>query len=239
MRDEYLASAVAIIIIVSGITGIAVANAGKASGLYTPDGYPSYLCILGNADLDTDFDGDDMVRIQEAIDSPGDHPYESNFMCDADRNGTIDTRDIDLVRSIIDALSSGDWSQVGTVHYINVDKEIVPYDMTLSNRVITLIAPPLDSVLAMGGQDLVVGFDDRITTGKYHSEYAGTFDFSGMIDVGNCSEPSTERIAIAAKQYGGVNIVCGTKASYGPTLEYVFRDSPIQIIRVASWEYGE
>lgn len=200
--------------------------------------YPAYLTVLGNADRDTDIDADDVSTIRDFIDSGREYDYDEYYMYDANRDGSIDSSDVEMVQAMVDAVSSGDWSGVGTVYYVDVDKRIASYRMDASDKVITLIAPPLDSVLAMGGQDLVVGFDDRITTGKYHSEYAFTFDFSKMYDVGSCSEPSTEQITNASKEYGGVTVVCGTRDSYGPTMESVFSGTDVQVVRIASWEYG-
>ena len=231
--------AVGIVIVVLAASVAAVMCRGGSSFTYSPGGYPdTHLTVLGNADSDEDIDLDDVAVIRNYVDSGVTREYRDVYMYDADYNGIIDSKDVALVERIVDALASGDWSAVGVVHYVNVDKDIAAYDMTKSDKVVTLIAPPLDSVLAMGGKDLVVGFDSRITTGKYHSEYARTFDFSKMTDVGDCNEPSAEAIAKVAKANGGVNVVCGTKDSYGPTLESVFAGSCVQVIRIASWEYG-
>lgn len=208
-------------------------------GVFSPRAYPaSHLAVLGNADLDLDIDEDDAEFIQALIGSGEPYDYADVYMCDANGDGRVDQSDVDMVRAMAAAQTSGDWSAVGTVRYVNVDLEIAEYNMTGSDKVITLIAPPLDSVLAMGGRDVVVGFDSRITTGKYHSEYARTFDFSIMYDVGSCNEPDTEVITSASKRYGGVTVVCGTRDSYGPTMESVFDGTEVQVVRVASWEYG-
>ena len=184
MNKKIFAIVAVVIVVAAGATAVLALNKG-GEGKFSPNGYPgSYLTVLGNADLDLDIDSDDASKIQELVDSGKSYSYKDYYMYDADYNGSISSSDVDLVKAIVSAQSSGDWSKVGTVHYVNVDKDVASYDMTKGNKVITLIAPPLDSVLAMGGKDLVVGFDNRITTGKYHSEYARTFDFSKMIDVG-------------------------------------------------------
>ena len=237
MRTKVIAVVVVMLIVATSV--VAVACHGGSSFAYSPGAYPdTHLTVLGNADSDEDIDSDDVALIRSYVESEARSEYREVYMYDADYNGVIDSEDVALVERIVDALASGDWSAVGVVHYVNVDKDIAAYDMTKSDKVVTLIAPPLDSVLAMGGKDLVVGFDSRITTGKYHSEYARTFDFSKMTDVGDCNEPSAEAIAKVAKANGGVNVVCGTKDSYGPTLESVFAGSDVQVIRIASWEYG-
>lgn len=206
---------------------------------FSPSDYPACLTVLGNVDLDTDIDERDVSLIRAMADSGVQHEYRDIYMYDANFDGVVDGSDADLVQAMVDAQLSGDWSAVGTVHYVDVDRRVASYRMDVGDKVITLIAPPLDSVLAMGGKDLVVGFDNRITTGKYHSEYASLFDFSEMYDVGSCAEPSTEQITNASKRYGGVTVVCGTRDSYGPTMESVFAGTDVQVVRVASWEYGE
>ncbi len=218
---------------------------GGSSNAFSPSEYPdSYLTLLGNAEADNVIDSKDVTKIQALIDSKESYDYKDYYMYDANFDGKIDSADVEFVQKIIAALGAADptssaaWADVGTVHYVNVDYKIASYDMTKSNKVITLIAPPLDSVLAMGGRDLVVGFDNRITTGKFYSEYAKTFDYSKMYDVGSCTEPSTEVITNAAKANGSVTVVCGTSGSYGPNMESTFAGTNVQVIRIASWEYG-
>ncbi len=236
--------AVAAVIAVGGGAYFLMTQGGSSSP-YTPSEYPdTYLTVLGNAEADNVIDSKDVTKIQALVDSKESYDYKKYYMYDANYDGKIDSADVEMVQKIVTALGAADptssaaWTDVGTVHYVNVDKKIASYDMTKSNKVITLIAPPLDSVLAMGGKDLVVGFDNRITTGKYYSEYAKTFDYSKMYDVGSSSEPSTEVITNAAKEHGSVTIVCGTSGSYGPNMESTFAGTNIQVVRIASWEYG-
>lgn len=206
---------------------------------FSISGYPdTYMTVLGNANGDLVIDADDAAVIQQLIDSDSDYKYSKYYMYDANFDKKIDGKDVEKVNAIVAAQESGDWSAVGNVYYVNVDYDIASYDMTKGDKVITLIAPPLDTVLAIGGRDLVVGTDNRITTGKYHPEYASVFDFDNLIDVGDCKEPSTERITNASVKYGAVNVVCGTKDSYGPTMESTFKGTNVQVIRIASWEFG-
>jgi len=214
---------------------------GGSSDAFSPGAYPdTYLTVLGNADNDLDIDADDATAIQALIDSTDPYEYKNVYMYDANFDGVIDSKDVDKVNAIVASLASGDWTAVGKVHYVNVDKVIAHYDMTKGNKVITLIAPPLDSVLAMGGKELVVGFDSRIeSTGKYYPEYAKTLDYSDPYLVGSCNDPRTEVITQAASDLGSINVVCGNQKTYGPTMESTFEGTNVQIIRIASWEYGE
>lgn len=237
MEKKILYAVLAVAIVVCAAVGIYVATEHDEEN-DSLKSYPgSYLAVLGNADLDDRITVSDAETISHVVEG-GEYPFDL-YMCDANHDGVVDGKDVEMVNAMVAAQSSGDWSAVGTVYYVNVDLEITGYDMTGGNKVITLIAPPLDSVLAMGGKDLVVGFDNRITTGKYHSEYASLFDFDKIYDVGDCNEPDTEMIMKAASKYGGVNVVCGSRDSYGPTLETVTSGSGVQVVRIASWEYGE
>lgn len=205
--------------------------------------YPeTYLTVLGNANLSNEFSSADAAAIQKFIDDnvadSDSYKYKDYYMYDANYDGKIDSDDVDKVNAIVSALTSGDWSEVGDVHYVNVDYDVVSYDMAHNNKVITLIAPPLDTVLAMGGNGLVVGTDNRITTGKYREEYKTALDFSKIVDVGSCNEPDTEKILKASDDNGGVNVVCGTVDKYGPNMEKTFKGTNVSVIRIASWEYG-
>lgn len=241
MDTKVIIIAVVAVVAVAGVAAFFVLN-NSDSGKEL-DGYPdTYMTVLGNANEDLVIDSKDAALIQKFINDKtsesSSYKYKEYYMYDANRDKVIDSKDVDKVNAIIAAQSSGNWSAVGSVFYVNVDYDIAEYDMTKGNKVITLIAPPLDTVLAIGGQDLVVGTDNRITTGKYHAEYAETLDFDTLIDVGSCNEPDTEKITNASKKYGSVNVVCGTNGSYGPNMEKTFKDTDVQVIRIASWEFG-
>ena len=232
--------AIIAVVLIVGAGGAYYLLKQNSDSSFAVSDYPdSYLTVLGNANLDLEISVADATKIQELIDSAESYSYRDYYMYDANFDKKIDSADVDKVNAMVASLASGDWSAVGKVWYVNVDRDIVSYDMTQDAKLITLIAPPLDSVLAMGGKDKVVGFDDRITTGKYRIEYNDTFDIDGMYNVGSCNEPSTEVITQAYSEKGPITVVCGTKGSYGPTMESTFSDIPgIQVIRIASWEYG-
>ena len=246
MNTKVVAIAAVAILVVAGV-GVAIAlNSGKSSP-FTPESYPeSFLTVLGNAEPDNVIDSKDVAKIKAVVDENKSVDYKDYYMYDANHDGSINQDDVTKVEAIIAALASADpskgdsWKDVGKVYYVNVDKEIKAYDMTKSNYVITLIAPPLDSVLAMGGKDLVKGFDSRIEkTGKYYPEYCKTLDFSNPYLVGSCNDPDTEVISRAANDLGSITVVCGTKASYGANMESTFEGTNVQVIRIASWEYGD
>ena len=235
--------AVVAIVALAAVALLSMNGGNNPPQMTDPTEYPdTYMTVLGNANFDLVIDSEDVSEIQRLIDSKvpesSKFNYNDYYMYDANRDGKINEDDVNKVAAMAAAQKSGDWSKVGVVYYVNVDKHIASYDMTKNNKVITLIAPPLDTVLALGGKDLVVGTDNRITTGKYHAEYRETFDFDTLIDVGSCNEPSTEAITNASRLYNGVNVVCGTKDTYGPTMENTFKNTDVQVIRIASWEFG-
>ena len=237
------------VVAVAAIGGGAYYFFGQSSSdsAFAPNAYPdTYLTVLGNANLDNEISSADVTAIQNFIASGDSYAYKDYYMYDANFDGKIDQADVDKVTAMVAALGTADptlgsnWTDVGKVYYVNVDKIIASYDMTKTNKVITLIAPPLDSVLAMGGKDLVVGFDSRIeASGKYYPEYANTLDYSNPYLVGSCNDPLTEVISQAASDIGSINVVCGIRGTYGPNMESTFEGTNVQIIRIASWEYGE
>ena len=236
-----IVAVVAVVVVIIAAAAVLMLNKGGSDD--TIDEYPdTYLTVLGNANHDLVIDQKDVNAIQSFINNKVDeksgYKWTDYYLYDANFDKKIDQSDIDVVKAMISAQKSGNWSACQYVYYLNVDKQIAKYDMTINNKVITLIAPPLDTVLAMNGADLVVGTDNRITTGKYHQEYETALNFDKLYDVGSCNEPDTEVITNAAKEYGGVNVVCGQSASYGSTMEKTFAGTNVQVIRIGSWEYG-
>lgn len=76
-----------------------------------------------------------------------------------------------------------------------MDLEVASYDMTTEKWVITIISPPLDDMLILN-PDLVIGFDNRITTNQ-RSPYEAIYDIDSMYDVGLAATPDVETIVAA------------------------------------------
>ncbi len=240
--DKKIIIGVAVVAVIA-VAAAAVFMMKGSDDKFSIDEYPdTYLAVLGNAEPDLVIDTKDVKAIEKFInngtaDKSG-YKYKDYYMYDANFDKKIDQTDADIVAAMVRCQTTGDWSDCQFVYYVNVDKDVAKYDMTISEKVVTLIAPPLDTVLAMGGADLVVGTDNRITTGKYHEEYETALDFDRLVDVGDCKEPSLELISGLSDKYGGINVVCGTQKTYGPTMEKVFKGTKVQVIRIGSWEYG-
>lgn len=192
--------------------------------------FPARLMVMGNANLDDYLDEKDVKHISNLV-KKGNYDYHKEFMCDANYDGVIDQNDVDFVRTMINKTAK-------TVYYVNVDLTVKSFNMdTRSNNVITLIAPPLDTVLVLN-KDLVKGFDNRIT-GKFKPEYKYAIDVDNLTDVGLAANPDKEKISNVAKKYNGeLVIVCGTIANYGATMESDFSGTKIQVVRIPSWEKG-
>lgn len=240
--DKKIMIGVAVVAVII-VAAAAVVMLKKGGDEFSIDEYPdTYLTVLGNAEPDLVIDSKDIKAIERFInngtaDKSG-YKYKDYYMYDANFDKKIDQNDADIVAAMVRCQTTGDWTDCQYVYYVNVDKEVAKYDMTISEMVVTLIAPPLDTVLAIGGADLVVGTDNRITTGKYHEEYETALDFDRLVDVGDCKEPDLEKISTLSDKYDGVNVVCGTQKTYGPTMEKVFKNTDVQVIRIGSWEYG-
>lgn len=226
---------VAVVVIVAAAGGAYLLlddSRGSSQG-YTASDYPSRLMVLGNANLDDYLDEKDVKYLEEVL-AQEEIDYNSYYMCDANFDKVIDQQDLEYLKKMI----AESWEEITYVYYVNVDHKVCKFDMTTSKKCITLIAPPLDNVLILNSS-LVVGVDNRITTGKYAEEYNTVLDISKMVDVGNCNDPDKEKISQASKDNGGeMIVVCGTQDSYGPNMEEALAGSGVQVVRLPSWEYG-
>lgn len=225
--------AVVVIVAAAGGAYLLLDDSRGSSQGYTASDYPSRLMVLGNANLDDYLDEKDVKYLEEVL-SQEEIDYNSYYMCDANFDKVIDQQDLEYLKKMI----AESWAEITYVYYVNVDHKVCKFDMTASKKCITLIAPPLDNVLILNSS-LVVGVDNRITTGKYAEEYNTVLDISKMVDVGNCNDPDKEKISQASKDNGGeMIVVCGTQDSYGPNMEEALAGSGVQVVRLPSWEYG-
>ena len=225
--------AVVVIVAAAGGAYLLLDDSRGSSQGYTASDYPSRLMVLGNANLDDYLDEKDVKYLEEVL-SQEEIDYNSYYMCDANFDKVIDQQDLEYLKKMI----AESWEEITYVYYVNVDHKVCKFDMTTSKKCITLIAPPLDNVLILNSS-LVVGVDNRITTGKYAEEYNTVLDISKMVDVGNCNDPDKEKISQASKDNGGeMIVVCGTQDSYGPNMEEALAGSGVQVVRLPSWEYG-
>lgn len=225
--------AVVVIVVAAGGAYLLLDDSRGSSQGYTASDYPSRLMVLGNANLDDYLDEKDVKYLEEVL-TQEEIDYNSYYMCDANFDKVIDQQDLEYLKKMI----AESWEEITYVYYVNVDHKVCKFDMTTSKKCITLIAPPLDNVLILNSS-LVVGVDNRITTGKYAEEYNTVLDISKMVDVGNCNDPDKEKISQASKDNGGeMIVVCGTQDSYGPNMEEALAGSGVQVVRLPSWEYG-
>ena len=224
---------VAVVVIVAAAGGAYLLlddSRGSSQG-YTASDYPSRLMVLGNANLDDYLDEKDVMDLEEVL-AQEEIGYRSYYMCDANFDKVIDQQDLEYLKKMI----AESWEEITYVYYVNVDHKVCKFDMTTSKKCITLIAPPLDNVLILNSS-LVVGVDNRITTGKYAEEYNTVLDISKMVDVGNCNDPDKEKISQASKDNGGeMIVVCGTQDSYGPNMEEALAGSGVQVVRLPSMQ---
>lgn len=247
MNTKILAIAVVAIVVVGGVGGYLLLNNGsdKTSLNIDSSSYPANLMILGNANMDSYLNTEDVTYIQNLLDDvPEDSAaynefYNKYYFCDANYDGKIDADDVTYTKKMVD----GDWGDgITYVHYVNAAFEIATFDMTAENRyVITLICPPLDDILYLN-PDLLVGTDMRPSTGQYKPQYEAVLadiaerNDRTLYNVGSCYSPTTELISQASEEYDGeMIVVCGGK-SFGPSMETSLAGSGVQVVRIPTWE---
>lgn len=203
--------------------------------------YPSRLLVLGNTNCDDYLNTSDISYLEGVIEDAdgGVVDYQTNYMCDANYDGVVDSADVDYLTAMVNENWGDGDGDVRYVHYVNVDLEVASYEMTTEKWVITIISPPLDDMLILN-PDLVIGFDNRITTNQ-RSPYEAIYDIDSMYDVGLAATPDVETIVAAAdSKNGDVTVFIGSKMYYGGTLETDLADYPgIQIVRLPTWEVGD
>ena len=98
-KTVYVVFVVAILVVAAG-AAVVVKNNSDDGHINAPESLDNaVLKVYGNIDGDEDIDQDDVKTIEKLIHdkaTAADYP-----MADADRNGTIDQKDVDIVKKII------------------------------------------------------------------------------------------------------------------------------------------
>ena len=126
MESRKLVAIVAVVIVLAASLFIVFADRDDGSR-FSPSGYPAHLAVLGNADLDDAITASDAEVIRKVVET-GYDKYPEVYMCDANNDSVVDLEDAIMVDRMVAAQASGDWSKVGMIHYIDVDKRIASYD---------------------------------------------------------------------------------------------------------------
>ena len=106
MDSKVMIIVAAVVIVVAGAGGAYVLlnnnnNSNSSTDSVTLDDYAGYYALVfGNADGDTDIDADDVALINEII--AGSKSFKDYKLADANRDGSVTSKDAELVQDIID-----------------------------------------------------------------------------------------------------------------------------------------
>ena len=194
------------------------------------------LTVLGNAFADDTIDNKDVQVIQAYIDGKKTVKVAGNEIdltdsnvksyCDADNNGTINSSDIDFVKTIIDGKAK-------MLYYVNAKSEIASASLPVNNLII-MFRRIGTTVAMLGASDMVVGYEDNMKQGGSY----GFLNFPGKA-VGSQSDPDDELIITMNREYsstGGVTIIADATGA-DPNLEKDLKG--INIIRLPVTELGK
>ena len=206
-------------------------------GTTTP--YPARLMILGNANCDDDITQADITYIENLIKNG--YKYTDEFMADANFDGVIDEKDIELVKELINKDS-----YKGKVNYINCNYKIRTFDMGVPLRLANILTQTLEMEMILA-PDAIVATDYRANTpanggqSTFWTEYASVIDYSKVGNIGSHKTPNAEEIAAVAKNYGDGYLTVWFNSEHANNtgyLEDALAGTNVQILRLPSWENG-
>lgn len=201
--------------------------------------YPARLMILGNANCDDDITSADVEYIQGLIKNGYD--YVDEFMADANYDGVIDEKDVELVKKLIDK------DYAGEVNYINCNYKIRTYDMGAPLHLANILTQTLEMEMILAPEAIVAtdyrAGDPNRNGGQsvFWKEYASVIDYSKIGNIGNHKTPNAEEIAAVAKEYGNGYLTVWFNSEYANNtgyLEDALEGTNVQILRLPSWENG-
>jgi len=194
------------------------------------------LTVLGNAFADDTIDDKDTQVIQAYLDGKKTVTVAGNEIsltdsnvlafCDADNNGTINSADLEFVKTLI----SG---KANLLYYVNAKSEIASASLPVNNLII-MFRRIGTTVAMLGASDMVVGYEDNMKAGGSY----GFLNFPGEA-VGSQSDPDDEKILTMNNKYastGGVTIIADATGA-DPNMEKDLRG--INIIRLPVTEMGK
>lgn len=202
--------------------------------------YPARLMILGNANCDDDITKADVSYIKNLI--ANGYDYTKEFMADANYDGIIDEKDIELVEKLIDKENYYD-----KVNYINCNYKIRSYDMSHPLKLANILTQTLE-IECILAPEAVVATDYRAgdparNNGQstFWHEFASLLDYDDMGYIGNHKTPVAEVLVDVAREYGDGYLTVWFNSEYANNtgnLEDQVEGTNVQILRLPSWENG-
>ena len=214
----------------------------KLDNLYDQSAsYPTRLMILGNADLDDDIDNNDVAVIERVMKT--DYNYVDNYFADANYDGLIDQKDVDMVKQLINYNA-----YKGKVNYLNCDYYIRTYDMGAPLYVANTLTQSLQ-ILMILCPDNIVATDDRChkykNIGDFYKEFESVIDYGDenhqdqIGSIGDRRSYNAEHILEISRKYADGKLTAWLQSNRSNTdIEDKTAGTGTQIVRLPGWEKG-
>lgn len=198
--------------------------------------YPARLLVLGNADMDSDMDSDDVATVRAIIDA-GTYDYTEVYFADANYDGLITEEDIAVIEKMIEF-------EQDVVYYFNVDYKIASFNTSYPLNLGNILTQTLEALCILC-PDNIVATDERCylnsPQGTFYTEYQYVLDYSSLANLGSHKTPNAETYAEIAKENGGyLTVWMNSETAYntGYLETNLSAYSGIQLVRLPSWENG-
>ncbi|MDD4222437.1 MAG: ABC transporter substrate-binding protein [Candidatus Methanomethylophilus sp.] len=208
----------ATIVVIAAGAGVALyLNNDSQNNSYHSQNTDGRLMIFGNANNDDYIDQGDITALEKIIANPTevkDHP-----LADANQDGTVDQRDIDMVKQMINR-------EKMTLYYLNGNGDIKSVDYPLE-RVVVVGTNAMLTVRAIGAVSAgkVVG-----VTGEKNKD---AVLFSDVKDIAKVSTSILVANPEAVVDIGDVDAIITMNSAVYVKNESTFTNSGIEVIRVA------
>ncbi len=214
----------------------------KLDSLYNQSAsYPARLMILGNADLDDDIDNADVAAIEKLIKNG--YTYTDSYFADANYDGIIDSKDVAMVKELIDYKN-----YKGKVNYLNCDYYIRTYDMGAPLYLANTLTQSLQIMMILC-PDKIVSTDDRChkwkNIGTFYKEFESVLDYGDennkdkMGSIGDRRTYTAEHILEVSREYANGYLTAWLQSNRSNTnIEDGVAGTNTQIVRLPGWEKG-
>lgn len=209
--------------------------------------YPTRLMVLGNADLNDIIDDQDIKKIQDIIKNPN-YDYVANYFADANYDGLIDQKDIDMVKQLKDYNG-----YKGKINYLNVDYYIRTYDnsgplytantLTQTLEMLCILVP--ESIVATDDRCHKYGDVSKSKNGTFYKEFESIIDYGDenhkdkIGNIGDRRSYTPEHILEVSRKYADGKLTVMLQSSRSNTnLEDAFAGTGTQAVRLPGWEKG-
>ncbi len=205
--------AIASILVVSGL-GLVLLS--QESDGYRSTDFPERLMIFGNANNDDYLDEDDITTLEKII--AGELDAEDHPLADANQDGVIDQKDIDMVRKMIDR-------EPMEIYYLNAhgDVKSVQY--------------PVGDVAVVGtgimGAVMSIGADEKVAARSFGATYDRTL-IGDLYDVPIISDSLFRADVELVSNIDGITAILTQESTRYVQNADVFENAGIDVIRIAA-----